>query len=92
MLTYGTCYTHNVSKRLQVLMPDEEMEAIRRQANNEQLSVGEYVRRALKEVESRRPTKSASAKLALVRDAANCSFPTADIEQMEREIELGYQS
>jgi hypothetical protein len=81
-----------MSKRLQVLIPDEEMDAIRRQAANEHLTVGEYVRRTLKEVESRRPVRGAEAKLACVRDAARLSFPTADIEQMEREIDLGYQS
>jgi len=73
-------------------MPDEEMEAISKMARNEKLTIGEYVRRALKEAELRRPSKSSSAKLASVRDAAKYSFPTADIEQMEHEIELGYQS
>ncbi|MBI3473947.1 MAG: ribbon-helix-helix protein, CopG family [Candidatus Solibacter usitatus] len=79
-----------MSKRLQVLIPDEEMETIRRQAKNERLSVGEYVRRALREVESRRPARNPAAKLTSIREAVRCSFPTADIEQMNREIERGY--
>jgi hypothetical protein len=81
-----------MSKRLQVLIADEEMESIQRQAKSENLTVGEYVRQALREVESRRPARSSSAKLASVREAANCAFPTADIEKMNREIERGYQN
>jgi len=81
-----------MSKRLQVLIPDEEMQSIQRQAKSENLTVGEYVRRALREAGSRRPAKSPAAKLAAVREAAGCSFPTADIEEMNREIERGYRS
>ena len=79
-----------MSSRLQVLLPDEEMDAIRRQAENECLSVGEYVRRALREAERRRPHHSAAAKLAAIREAVKFSAPTADIDQMNREIEQGY--
>ena len=81
-----------MSSRLQVLLPDEEMDAIRRQAENESLSVGEYVRRALREAEGRRPQRSAESKLALIREAAKYNGPTCDIEQMNREIEQGYLS
>ncbi len=79
-----------MSKRLQVLVPDEEMEAIQRQAENERLSVGAYVRRALREAESRRPTRSVPAKLAVMAEAAKYSYPTADVEEMNREIARGY--
>ena len=81
-----------MSKRLQVLVPDQEMESLRRLASSESLTVGEYVRRALREVESRRPGTSASAKLAAIRKGLKYSFPTADIEDMNREIERGYGS
>jgi hypothetical protein len=81
-----------MSKRLQVILPDEEMETIRRQAKNESLTVGEYVRRALREVESRRPARNPAAKLASIREAVTNSFPTVNIEEMNREIERGYQS
>ena len=64
---------------------------IHRPAKSENLTVGEYVRRAWREVESRRPTKSPSAKLASIREAVKYSFPTGSIEEMNREIELGYQ-
>ena len=81
-----------MSKRLQVLISDEEMKALRRNAKDENLTVGEYVRRALREVGSRRPARSAWAKLMSIREAARCSFPTAGIKEMNRQIERGYLS
>lgn len=85
------CYTHSVSKRLQVLLPDSEMEEIRRLAQREQVAVGEWVRRVLREARSQRPLQEPQAKLKAVRKAADYSFPTAEIEQMLAEIERGYQ-
>ena len=79
-----------MSKRLQVLLSNEEMESIQQHAALDNLSVGEYVRRTLKESDSLRPSLSASAKLTLIRQAAGHSFPTADIDQMNREIQQGY--
>lgn len=80
-----------MSKRLQVLLPEEEMEEIRRLARREQLTVGEWVRRALREARARRPVHDSKRKLQAIRRAASYSFPTADIEQMLKEIEQGYQ-
>ncbi len=68
------------------------MESIHRLAAAENLSVGEYVRRALREVENSRPTRTASAKLAAIREAVTFNFPSGDIRDMNREIERGYQS
>ena len=75
-----------MSKRLQVLLPDPEMEEIRRLARRERLSVGEWVRRILREGRSRQPVHEPQLKLKAVRRAAEYSFPTADIEQMLGEI------
>jgi hypothetical protein len=74
-----------------VLLPEEEMEEIRRLARREQLTVGEWVRRALREARARRPVHDSKRKLQAIRRAASYSFPTADIEQMLKEIEQGYQ-
>ena len=81
-----------MSKRLQVLLPNEEMEAIQRMAKIENLNVGEYVRRTLRDAESLRASKGATAKLVSIREAVNYAFPAADIEDMNREIEQGYRS
>jgi hypothetical protein len=80
-----------MSKRLQVLVQDREMSEIQRLARSERLSVGEWVRRTLREARARKPATGAEAKLRAVRWGAEFAFPTADIEQMLNEIERGYQ-
>ena len=80
-----------MSKRLQVLLPDQEMLDIQRLAKRERLTVGEWVRRALREARTSRPVMEPEAKLKAIRRAAALSFPTADLRQMLDEIEQGYQ-
>jgi hypothetical protein len=80
-----------VSKRLQVLLPDQELAEIQRLARRERLAVGEWVRRALRDARSRQPVNDPEIKLNSIRKAAEYSFPSADIGQMLREIEEGYQ-
>jgi hypothetical protein len=80
-----------MSKRLQVLLPEQEMSDIQRLAKREHLTVGEWVRRVLREARASRPTVEPAAKLKAVRRAAKYSFPTADVQQMLSEIERGYQ-
>ena len=80
-----------MSKRLQVLLPDPEMDEIRRLARRERLTVGEWVRGTLHEARSRQPVHDPQVKLKAVRRAAGYSFPTAGIEQMLEEIERGYR-
>jgi hypothetical protein len=80
-----------MSKRLQVLLPDPEMSDIRRLAKRERLTVGEWVRRALRDARALRPATDPETKLKAVRRAAQYSFPTADIDRMLSEIERGYQ-
>ena len=81
-----------MSKRLQVLLPDQEMSEIQRLARREGLTVGEWVRQKLRDARARQSLKDPEAKLKAVRAAANHSFPTADIDQMLREIESGYEA
>ena len=57
----------------------------------EQLTVGEWVRRALRDARARQPVHDAQFKLKAIHKAAEYSFPTADIDQMLEEIERGYQ-
>ena len=81
-----------MSKRLQVLLPDQEMSEIRRLARQEHLTVGEWVRRTLREARTRKPVNDPETKLRAVRRGAKYAFPTADVEQMLSEIEQGYQA
>lgn len=80
-----------MSKRLQVLLEDREMLEIQRFARRERLTVGEWVRRALREARLQRPASDAETKMQAVRRAAGYSFPTGDIDQILKEIEQGYQ-
>jgi len=80
-----------MSKRLQVLLPDPEMSDIQRLAKREGLTVGEWVRRALREARAGWPVIEPETKLKAVRHGAKYSFPTADLERMLSEIERGYQ-
>jgi hypothetical protein len=81
-----------MSKRLQVLLPDREMSEIQRHARAERLTVGEWVRRTLREARMRKPGSDPESKLRAVRRAAEFAFPTADIENMLEEIESGYRT
>ncbi|HUJ22571.1 MAG TPA: hypothetical protein VLX58_13660 [Bryobacteraceae bacterium] len=81
-----------MSKRLQVLLPDSEMDEIRRIARRDHLTVGEWARRALRAARSKQSGGDPKAKLKVLREAVKYSFPTADIDQMLEEIERGYLS
>ena len=80
-----------MSKRLQVMLPDIEMSDIQRLAKRERLTVGEWVRRVLRDARAARPVIDPETKLKPVRRGAQYSFPTADLKQMLSEIERGYQ-
>lgn len=79
-----------MSKRLQVVLDEQEYREIKEVARRRGLSVSEWVRRSLRRARRREPAAEASTKLEAVRAAAEHAFPTADIDQMLREIEQGY--
>jgi hypothetical protein len=79
-----------MSKRLQVLIPNDELLEIRRLARSERITVGEWwVRRTLRDARMRKPTLDPETKLKAVRQAARFAFPTAEIGDMLDEIERG---
>ena len=81
-----------MSKRLQIVVEDKEFDEIHRTAEDEGLSMSEWVRRALRDARRRRSGGHVARKLAAIRAASELSFPTADIDQMNAEIERGYRS
>ncbi len=83
-------YTHSVSKRLQVLLGDEEFEELRAIASGQGMTLSEWARQVLRRARAERPGGDRARKLAAVRAAARHAFPTADIEAMLEEIERGY--
>ena len=68
--------------RLQVLIPEDLDARIRKAAARARVSKGEWVRRAVEEV-LRTPVEDPVARLA------SLGAPTADLDQMLAEIEVG---
>jgi hypothetical protein len=79
-----------MSKRLQVLLEEPEWKEIRRSARAQRMTVAEWVRQTLRAARQERSTKDPETKLAGVRAAMRHAHPTADIDQMNAEIERGY--
>lgn len=80
----------NMSKRLQVLLEDSELREIKRVAAQHRMTVAEWVRQALRQARAGVSTIPIERKLMVVREAMGHAYPTADIEQMNAEIERGY--
>jgi hypothetical protein len=78
-----------MSKRLQVLMEEEELARIQGSAGLEGMTVADWVRRALKRALQERPERSRDRKIAAVRAATSHAFPAPDIEEMLAEIDRG---
>jgi hypothetical protein len=79
-----------MSKRLQVILDDDELAEIRRAARRSKTTVAHWVRTALRAARRQEPRGDTKKKLEVVRAAAGHAFPTADIDQMLQEIERGY--
>ena len=79
-----------MSKRLQVLLEEPEFREIQSTAKAHRMTVAEWVRQALRAARRRESSGDVEKKLAAIRRAMQYQFPTADIEQMNEEIERGY--
>lgn len=77
-----------MTKRLQVLLDEEEYLDIQGVARRQRMTVAEWVRQALRRARDEQPG-SVEAKLRAIADASRHEFPTADIEVMLGEIEAG---
>lgn len=79
-----------MSKRLQVILSDDELRDVRRAAHRQRVTVSEWVRRALRSAREAERGRDAGDKLAAVHAATAYAYPSGDIEQMLAEIERGY--
>lgn len=77
-----------MSKRLQVLMDEEEYREIQGVARRQRVTVAEWVRQALRKARED-DSGTVEAKLRAVAEASRHQFPTADIDVMLDEIERG---
>ncbi len=78
-----------MTKRLQVLLPDDQYDGLQRVAAASGVTVAAFVRDVLADAVSCQPYEAVETKLACVREAATYSFPTGDVEQMLDEIDRG---
>jgi hypothetical protein len=78
-----------MTKRLQVLLDDDELQQIQQAARDGHITVAAWVRSALRAARQDSPTATAR-KLAVLRRATRHEFPTAEIAEMIAEIEGGY--
>ena len=81
-----------MSKRLQVILKDQDYREIQHVARSRHMSLAEWVRQALDSARRHEPTGSLSKKLEVIRMAAAHDFPAGDVDSMLAEIESGYGS
>jgi hypothetical protein len=79
-----------MSKRLQVVVQDGELERYQEVARVKGLTLSEWVRQTLDAAERKVFTGDVERKLAALERAARHRFPAPDIEQMNAEIKAGY--
>lgn len=80
-----------MTKRLQVLLEDDELAEIKRAARRRRQSVAEWVRTALRQARDRDAGQPPAAKLQALRDGGAHALPTGSIDEMLEEIERGYR-
>ena len=73
-----------MSKRLQVLLDEEEFREFQAIARRQRMTLAEWVRQALRQARSDHP-RTVETKLRVIADASRHEFATADIEVMLRE-------
>jgi transposase-like protein len=79
-----------MSKRLQVILEDDELREIQQVARRHRVTVAEWVRQALRAARREHGAGDPRRKMAVVRAAVGHTFPTGDLEQMLAEIQRGY--
>lgn len=84
--------TLSMTKRLQVLLDDEELMDIRRAAKQRRQSVAEWVRAALRGARDADAGRSVSEKLTVLHASTAHAFPTGPIDRVLDEIERGYRT
>ena len=87
---YGVIILIYMSKRLQVLLDEQEFDDIQDIARRNRMTVAEWVRQALRAARRREPRQAIEQKLDAVRTAARHDFPISEIGQVLEEIERGY--
>lgn len=79
-----------MSKRLQVLLDEDELAEIQELARRRHQTTAAWVRDALRVARDTASRPDTRRRLQVISEAAGHQHPTADIDQMLAEIERGY--
>jgi predicted transcriptional regulator len=79
-----------MTKRLQVLLDDEDLAEIQELARRRHQTTAAWVREALRAARDTAAYPEAGRKLRAVREAVAHAYPIAEVEDVLAEIERGY--
>lgn len=79
-----------MTKRLQVLLDDDELAEIQRVAKRRRQTTAAWVRDALRRARADDAYPDPEPKLRAIREAVRHRYPTDDLDAMNAEIEQGY--
>jgi hypothetical protein len=71
------------------MVTDSEYEELKARADSDKVSIGEWVRRAIRRSSLESSVGRTDQKLAAIRRALDYQFPTGDIDTINRDIEEG---
>ena len=78
-----------MSKRLQVILGEQELKAIQKKSKLANLTVSDWVRHWIQVGMSSNTPMTPEQKLSRLLQLSQTNAPTADIDQMLKEIEIG---
>ncbi len=81
-----------MSKRLQILMPDDEYRAVARAARRRGKPLSQLVRESLRRTVAETDEMEPEERIAAILRFARFSGPTADIDEILSDIERGRRS
>jgi hypothetical protein len=90
ILSVRVCYTTFVSKRLQIVVDDDEARRFELCAKAGGLTLSSWARQALRAAEREVSVGDPDRRLAAIRAAYQYAFPAPDPATMLEEIEQGY--
>jgi len=79
-----------MTKRLQVLLDDDELAEIQRLAKRQRKTTAAWVRDTLRAARATEAYPEPAPKLRAIREAMTYSYPTGDIADLLGDIERGY--
>lgn len=80
-----------MTKRLQVLLDDDELREIQAIAKGRRQTTATFVREALRQARAAATERSVESRIRSIREAAaSYAFPAGDIDTINAEIERGY--